>query len=339
MKIAWTEQDLQKFATTYGREMGGGATQKEALAAVGSEAAELLAARGGTMTAEQVAVLRAQATQENTKHWSAQSPFPASDVLALLDSLSAQGARIAALEQALRESHAGATGTHQMRIEALEQHVSELEKSLENVRNDLAEVRNHWNACDKERGEAVSARDAAQEELGRTISYLETVRKERDEALARVERLATSQRMGAEREMAWRAATCCMDPGAAKLKLDAADTSPVFEHMHATQGSVQRYPCSPTCTHDDAANPGHPERVKRLSDAWEKMHSTGYSERVKRRGETAVERPDLEALAWDAGAEAMRAACLEAVQREGQKFGLSTVALAQFKAAIEGAAP
>jgi hypothetical protein len=26
-----------------------------------------------------------------------------------------------------------------------------------------------------------------------------------------------------------------------------------------------RYPCSPTCTHDDAANPGHPERVKNMS--------------------------------------------------------------------------
>jgi hypothetical protein len=29
--------------------------------------------------------------------------------------------------------------------------------------------------------------------------------------------------------------------------------------------STERYPCTPTCTHDDAANPGHPERVKALS--------------------------------------------------------------------------
>jgi hypothetical protein len=31
---------------------------------------------------------------------------------------------------------------------------------------------------------------------------------------------------------------------------------------------VERYPCSPTCTHDDATTPGHPERVRERSEGF-----------------------------------------------------------------------
>jgi hypothetical protein len=51
-------------------------------------------------------------------------------------------AHIAALEHALRDSHAGANGTRQMRIKAMEQHISDLEKSLENARKALVRARN-----------------------------------------------------------------------------------------------------------------------------------------------------------------------------------------------------
>ena len=36
-----------------------------------------------------------------------------------------------------------------------------------------------------------------------------------------------------------------------------------------------RHPCSATCTHNDAATPGHPERVKERSEAWHAMHPNG----------------------------------------------------------------
>lgn len=101
------------------------------------------------------------------------------------------------------------------------------------------------------------------------------------------------------------------------------------DRMCGWERSAHQWPCSPTCTHDDAAQEGHPERVKerseavaadlnraaeRSSDWW-----TGYSE------------------GHDVGADKMRAACLEAVtnyMRAG--FGGMPPAL---KAAVEGAAP
>lgn len=88
MKIDWTEQDLQRFAETYGREMGGGSTQKEALAAVGSEAVTLMAVRGGAMTAEELR-LRLAVIAERLGPTSA---------LHLGVHMAAQGARIAERE-------------------------------------------------------------------------------------------------------------------------------------------------------------------------------------------------------------------------------------------------
>lgn len=294
MTIDWTEQDLQRFATTYGREMGGGATTKEALAAVGSEAADLLVARGGTMSAEELR-LRLAVIAERL------GPTSASH---LGEHIIAQGARIAALEarinadaQAARANIDGWRDTAKAReaaIHRLEQHISELEKSLENARNELTEVRSHWKVTDQERGEALSARDAAREELERTRSHLETVRKEREETAARLVAILETRFKCAHGH-----------------RVDVAG-------MFAAAPAGDRYPCSPTCTHDDAATPGHPERVRERSEAFRYLDPQKH---------------------YDDGAEAMRAACLEAVQREGQKFGLSTVAMAQFKAAIEGAAP
>jgi len=86
-----------------------------------------------------------------------------------------------------------------------------------------------------------------------------------------------------------------------------------------------RYPCSLTCTHDDAATPGHPERVKERSEA------------VVRIGMHSAEMVD----AWDKGAEATRAACWAAVQPVLQRHGWTSKdgTWTEIKAAIEGAAP
>lgn len=88
-------------------------------------------------------------------------------------------------------------------------------------------------------------------------------------------------------------------------------------------GEIRRYPCSPTCTHSDAANPGHPERIASLSVAFDQpMPETGViasdesPERVRERNERlneALFRADddntaAESDAYDRGAEAMRTA-------------------------------
>lgn len=100
-------------------------------------------------------------------------------------------------------------------------------------------------------------------------------------------------------------------------------------------GFGKRYPCSPTCTHDDAAKPGHPERVKEKSEA--------FSEAVEAAENLAAGERGLQ-RAYDNGAEAMRAACWEAIQPLLQRLGFvvagaPTAMGNEFKAAIEGAAP
>lgn len=138
--------------------------------------------------------------------------------------------------------------------------------------------------------------------------------------------------------------------------------------MYCSQCGAQRYPCSATCTHDDAANPGHPERVKEISGAVLAaitkcpqcdgeveegyghasgavqpapylycVKSCGWRHTVK--GEV-VWNPTREQEAWfDSGAEAMRAACLEALQPFMAKHGFSPSEQEEAKAAIEGATP
>lgn len=90
----------------------------------------------------------------------------------------------------------------------------------------------------------------------------------------------------------------------------------------------KRYPCSPTCTHDDASTPGHPERVK------ERSEEIGHPEpEMDPREVTAYE------AGHAAGLEDMRAACLNAVQFEMEKRGASREEWDAMKSAIEGATP
>lgn len=85
---------------------------------------------------------------------------------------------------------------------------------------------------------------------------------------------------------------------------------------------ARRYPCSPTCTHDDAATPGHPDRVKERSE-----DVTGI---------LAVPSTDC----CEQAEEAMLAACLEAAREWAARNGIVGVAFdLGLKAAIEGAAP
>lgn len=98
-------------------------------------------------------------------------------------------------------------------------------------------------------------------------------------------------------------------------------------HIHRDDDSKpQRHPCSPTCTHDDAATPGHPERVKDRSEA--------FVEQATREARTY---DDGKRHGFADGVEAMRVACWEAIQP--LTHSMSEHERQQFKAAIEGAAP
>lgn len=91
--------------------------------------AELLAARGGTMTAEEVdtALVRLQSQGESRSE------------RALREHITAQGARIAALDAELEAERQKWEGASQNEAKAME-HISELEKSLENVRRERDET-------------------------------------------------------------------------------------------------------------------------------------------------------------------------------------------------------
>jgi hypothetical protein len=111
------------------------------------------------------------------------------------------------------------------------------------------------------------------------------------------------------------------------------------------------YPCSATCTHDDAANPGHPERVKERSEAFmgtsERSLANGYARLEtlgpveSREGPTAqsVEIGRIEG--FNEGAEAMRAACIGIAQGVLVANGLDerSPIYVEMTRQLEGAAP
>lgn len=57
-------------------------------------------------------------------------------------------------------------------------------------------------------------------------------------------------------------AWCCHPAGHAGFHEEAPGVAP------RSLTRPDRFPCSPTCTHDDAATPGHPERVRQRSEAF-----------------------------------------------------------------------
>jgi hypothetical protein len=122
--------------------------------------------------------------------------------------------------------------------------------------------------------------------------------------------------------------------------------------------SAGRYPCSPACTHDDAATPGHPERVRAQSEVVRqalgmKPHDPGNGAHRgtvehdcncashKRRPDIYPHLPKCPSVMYEAGAEAMRAACWEAAQLTLMTFGipLDSPCGEAMKAAVEGAVP
>lgn len=110
----------------------------------------------------------------------------------------------------------------------------------------------------------------------------------------------------------------------------------------SSECAATRHPCSDTCTHDDAATPGHPERVREQSAAVARaalgMPEDPIAALAKEVGVKTGREISSFRLGHENGAEAMRAVCWEAVQRKIWQHGLHNLE-ADFKAAIEGATP
>lgn len=113
---------------------------------------------------------------------------------------------------------------------------------------------------------------------------------------------------------------------------------------------TERYPCSPTCTHDDAATPGHPERVRERSEAFTtstQSLANGYvrmDDHAATAGAPGWLGSEPLGLArregFNEGAEAMRTACLLAfINTICDKYGISEASPREDgRLAIEGAA-
>jgi hypothetical protein len=99
------------------------------------------------------------------------------------------------------------------------------------------------------------------------------------------------------------------------------------------------WPCSLTCTHDDARNPGHPERVRERSEAVRDVVDGGPGARGPVRAVSREARREMDA--YEAGCDDARAACWGATRDILQKYGISDASpmREEVKAAIEGATP
>lgn len=324
-----------------------------ALKAIMTRAVELVAARGGTE--EDASVL------ESARNWVASHDAPAlmrtSNVSALINIISAQGARVAVLEEEKANLEEGNRLLAE-RLSAAEEGNRELvrraqqaEGLVESLRRIIKEDRLVLTNVTAERDE-LKARCATISAAGQVPSA--HVDKAHDIYMCHVEECPDCKRVTASNR-----------PTIAELEAILAAPEGTYRVEVQPNGevrAVKRYPCSPTCTHDDAAKPGHPERVKERSEALREacMKPTGRQSCPLPRGhEGECEKwPQPSAMAkelseafskaasgmdhqmgYEGGAEAMRAACLGSVLALCDQEGMTPGLRRMFQAAIEGAAP
>jgi hypothetical protein len=136
--------------------------------------------------------------------------------------------------------------------------------------------------------------------------------------------------------------------GSGNAPREARKEPPCICAFLSGQCNASRHPCSERCIHDDTATPGHPERVKERSEALRRIAvpkpiATGARVDDDETTETAERAGFDEGLSqgWGAGAEAMRAACWEAVRGVLERDGIRSHEpyFKRIKAAIKGAAP
>jgi hypothetical protein len=297
--------------------------------------------------------------------------------------IEAQGARVAVLEKELAwwKEHADAERKRGDGLEAenaearerLEKRTAELKEERDGFREQMQLAEQRANLLDddvRNLRERLSAAEEGNRELVRRAQQAEAnwehATKDRDYWLRR------STDLGSRAEAA--EARCTTLSAAGRVLSAVADRTGESEENAPPQCGhrplptwicrlkvghtlphevVPFFPCSPTCTHDDAAKPGHPDRVKERSEAVTHALNpdaeSGIDEPLPegplevvttRRPSTEYEQMAYQ-LGLDEGVEAMRAACWEAVQTYLRAHGTTEKdgVWTDMKAAIEGAVP
>jgi hypothetical protein len=344
------------------------------VAAIMTHAAELLAARGGTMTAEALDV----AIQELVDR----APSLSVD---LDRHLSAQGARVAVLEaentearERLEKRTAELKAQRDEALRLLATRVAVLEQALKENDEEIKYVRERLTAAEEGSRELVRRAQGAEadvERWKREHSVMATQAKDaREEARVLKARCATlfaagqtlsavADRTGEPKENA--PSVHAIDAYGLLKTGDSARHPQRYPHEFVDDGdglcgwrrephavmcgynkSQHMWPCSATCTHDDATKPGHPERVKERSEAVNaavecppSCPSHLNSGHTHQADDPSGEMHGDYADGYDAGAEAMRAACLTAATEWAMARGFSVPELRSLKSAIEGAVP
>jgi hypothetical protein len=243
-----------------------------------------------------------------------------------------------------------AEGAALSRLSALANEVGTLRAEVERLKDDLENAREDVVTNQRVIAEEVEKRMAAESRLAAIREILLKVRKSpRNETPADTAEEAARDR-GFGDGWVTRGATMRAELDA----LEAAPNSPgipegspndsmpsngsvvgLTAHDFAAMSDVPLYPCSATCTHDDAATPGHPERVKEGSEAMWRIVAPDAPGDVPDRADD--DNTAAESDAYDRGAEAMRAACWEAVHRVCDLEGLGEHMTEHFKSVIVGA--
>jgi hypothetical protein len=197
----------------------------------------------------------------------------------------------------------------------------------------LKELSDRWSA------DAKAWKDDAEEQRKRAekveAAEADFQRRVKDEALA----------MGLEPRYCNAASRAIIDELACRLcKPDAsADMPSLVETVTVTGGMVghsqkiiaqaTRYPCSLTCTHDDARNPGHAERARQRSEVWTAESVAAFNGCQNDRERVCY------GAGWEKGLDSMREACWEAIQPLLTEIGLGPLEKERWKDAIESSAP
>lgn len=324
--LHWTPEHLKEAAKRYGAIVGPGGFSKDGLAAVMSYAMELAAARLDDDGALEALI------REHV------GPTDGRDAEAVRRAFHAQGATVATLQAK----------------------VEEIEKAHDRTREHLLDKEDECKSLRADRDRYRVERDAINAECARVSAEgtkeAEALRAEVERLKARVRVLEGDAPQEANTPKPQSPFGDAGDPDVVLLCMNCRGDHP---HRWYVAGSEQgegwrcsscgepssegRHPCSPTCTHDDAANPGHPERVKALSAEVIAMAGVDpLAEKAKQAGAQNGREVASFKVGHENGAEAMRAACLEAALAS-VKRSLGVVdgdpALVALKAAIKGATP
>lgn len=288
------------------------------------------------------------------------------------------GARVAVLEAELDLARKGFDGGSpaEAAINALEAQVDAIAKDRDGYAEEVVGLRERLSAAENGNRELVRRAQQAEGQIARDARVEAVLTGQVERYRSETEKLE-HQRLHMAAEIIRLREQCSTLEEERKNQRDRAnapsaagqvDNSDEGIEYDLGDGPFTRYPCSPTCTHDDAAKPGHQERVKERSEAVAREVNAFGGETLGARRALcdAMERLGFDGAAMfrdtslDTAAlgnalfqsvrdeedrvatgatEAMRAACLSAATTWAMERGFSVPELKSLKSAIEGAVP